>query len=641
VIRAALPLVLLASQAAAQTAPGFDLVGPSLKAGVTRGGVTLPLAEVPNLLPGDRLRVAAELPRDQSAHYLLVVVFLRGATNPPPEEWLLRAETWKPKNRTVDAVVPQGAEQAVVFMVPDTGGALKAVRQAVMGRPGAFVRASQELNQARLDRARLDAFLAGLKSGEANDRDRVARASPALARSLAVRFDPACLTRQPEFQAACLGQQASTTVLADGHSRSVAESLAGAPTDLAYQISATPEGGLGSYSSYIGVVRDLARMLGAFQSAQLQFIPALSVERGDSTAMLLNTVPSFRKPHSVLVAALPPVAGAQLPPLVAGGGGAAICAAQPDLVLPVEGAPLVFGTRYMRDAVVRVTLADGRAVSLPVTADAQAGGFAVKPGALAALALPPGGADAVLAGKWGFQPFDGPHYRLVGAAGRAWKVSDDASLVVGRETPLELRGGAGPCVSEVTAQVGDATEAVGWEARGADALALKVPLADAVPGPVTLSVRSWGAAEPQMLTVQAYAEQARIAGLTVHAGQRDAVLSGRRLDQVVALDLGGIAYRPAGLERAARGDELTVVTDQAGVGALRPGEVRQARAVLSDGRSVGFRVTVRPPLPAAVAEEAGASPPDGAASPAVPAPVPALKRDSSAPGAIVGSVERR
>lgn len=587
--------------AAAQTSPNFDLVGPSLRGSVTRGGQTLPLAEVPNLLPGDRLSITAELPTDQSARYLLVVVFLRGATNPPPENWMLTTETWKRNGRTMTVAVPEGAEQAVVFMVPETGGALKAVRQAVQGRPGAFVRASQDLNQARLDRARLDAFLVGLKPRAAGDRDRVARVSAPLGRSLAVRFDPACLTRQPEFQAACLGQTTATTVLTDGHSQSVAEALAGAPTDLAYRISATPEGGFGYYSAYIGVVRDLARMLGAFQSAQLQFIPALSVEHGDATALLLNTVPSFRKPQSVLVAALPPVAAPQLPPLVAGEGGAALCSARPDVVLPVEGAPLVFGTRYLRRPTLHVRTADGRELDLPLAVDAERGGFRMLPGALATLGN--GTAEGVLRGYWGFQPFDGPRFRLVSPVGRTWRVNDDASLVVGRETPLELRGGAGPCVAEVSAQVGDATEAVGFEVRGAETLALKVPLADAVPGPVTLNVRSYGGAEPQSLIVQAYAESARIAGLAVRAGERGAVLTGRRLDQVTELDLGGIPFRPAGLERAAKGDRLAMTTDAAGVGALRAGEVRHARATLEDGRTLGFRVTVLPPLPPPVAPE--------------------------------------
>src|SRR2546423_13332973 len=72
----------------------FDLAGPKLEMTVNRGGKTLPIAEVPNLQPGDRLWIHPDLPDDQSVHYLLVVAFLRGTNNPPPADWFTRAETW-------------------------------------------------------------------------------------------------------------------------------------------------------------------------------------------------------------------------------------------------------------------------------------------------------------------------------------------------------------------------------------------------------------------------------------------------------------------------------------------------------------------------------------------------------------------
>src|SRR3546814_4945374 len=56
--------------------------------------------------------------------------------------------------------------------------------------------------------------------------------------------------------------------LADTHTSALAETLAGAPTDLAYRISSTRQAGYGYYSPYIGVVRDIARLFGAFQSTQ-------------------------------------------------------------------------------------------------------------------------------------------------------------------------------------------------------------------------------------------------------------------------------------------------------------------------------------------------------------------------------------
>ena len=69
----------------------FDLSGPRIDIKVTRAGKTLPIAQVPNLQPGDRIWVRSEMPASQSVHYLLVAAFLRGSTNPPPDHWFMRA----------------------------------------------------------------------------------------------------------------------------------------------------------------------------------------------------------------------------------------------------------------------------------------------------------------------------------------------------------------------------------------------------------------------------------------------------------------------------------------------------------------------------------------------------------------------
>src|SRR5690348_5500402 len=77
----------------AQTS-AFDLAGPPVDLRVERHGKTLPISEVPNLEWGDRLWIHADLPESQSARYLLIVAFLRGSTNPPPDEWFTKVETW-------------------------------------------------------------------------------------------------------------------------------------------------------------------------------------------------------------------------------------------------------------------------------------------------------------------------------------------------------------------------------------------------------------------------------------------------------------------------------------------------------------------------------------------------------------------
>ena len=110
----------------------FDLTGPKIEIHVTRAGKTLGIADVPNLLPGDRLWIHVDLPDDQAVHYLLVVAFLRGTTNPPPEDWFTRAETWNKQveSEGIVVTVPKDAQQALLFLAPETGGDFSSLRSA-------------------------------------------------------------------------------------------------------------------------------------------------------------------------------------------------------------------------------------------------------------------------------------------------------------------------------------------------------------------------------------------------------------------------------------------------------------------------------------------------------------------------------
>src|SRR5690348_1037223 len=87
VVCTALLMLLLRPVSARADNAAFDLIGPRIEMKVTRAGKPLPISEVPNLQPGDRLWIHPDFPEDQSARYILVVAFLRGSTNPPPENW--------------------------------------------------------------------------------------------------------------------------------------------------------------------------------------------------------------------------------------------------------------------------------------------------------------------------------------------------------------------------------------------------------------------------------------------------------------------------------------------------------------------------------------------------------------------------
>src|ERR1700739_935122 len=95
---AILALICSATSARGDNA-AFDLTGPRIEMKVTRGGKPLPISEVPSLQPGDRLGIHPDFPKEQVARYSLVVAFLRGSTNPPPENWFTHVEPWKKQIR--------------------------------------------------------------------------------------------------------------------------------------------------------------------------------------------------------------------------------------------------------------------------------------------------------------------------------------------------------------------------------------------------------------------------------------------------------------------------------------------------------------------------------------------------------------
>src|ERR1700676_5599580 len=157
------PLLLLLSSCTLVRAQAarFDLAGPKVDVRVTRAGKTLPIAYVPNLQSGDKLWLHPDFPPTQSVHYLMIVAFLRGTTNPPPDNWFTRIETWNPKVREEGTfiTVPAEAQQVLLFLAPETGGDFSTLRSAVKGRPGVFVRASQDLNLAGFEQARIERYI--------------------------------------------------------------------------------------------------------------------------------------------------------------------------------------------------------------------------------------------------------------------------------------------------------------------------------------------------------------------------------------------------------------------------------------------------------------------------------------------------
>jgi hypothetical protein len=580
----------------------FDLLGPRIEMKVTRNGKPLPVAEVANLQPGDRIWLHPDFPSDQSARYLLIVAFLRGSTNPPPENWFTRAETWTRQVREEGIVVtvPEDAQQALLFLAPETGGDFSTLRAAVRGRPGVFVRASQDLNQASLDRSRLEKYLADVKAISDADPRALHEHSILMARTLGIRLEQQCFDKPVEEQASCLTRNTDSLVLDDGHSQSMVQALASGPNaDLVGAVSATSLAGGGFYSAYVGAVVDLARVLGNMHNASYVYIPALALPKKDQMNLKLNNPPSFRKPMSVIVVGLPAVEAAQMPPLRAVNPDQVYCLQKSSLVLPVEGAPLVFSSAIAHDFVLQVKSGKSDPINLPARADASSGGFVIDTHTIESAKLEPE-VTASLRGRWGFEPYDGPNFRLKTSHPTRWVVpaADQGALVVGREDALHLQSDAAVCVDGVTIQDAQGKEIKStFKLSKPDELEIKVALKDQSAGPLKAKLKQFGVPQSDEVPLRAYAEAARLDAFQINAGDQQGVLKGTRLDEVDRFELNGIHFVPAKLTRANERDELHLAASTEGPAALRPDERVVAHVALKDGRVLDLPTTIGTPRP--------------------------------------------
>jgi hypothetical protein len=648
-------MILAAPAVTRADAPAFDLTGPKVDVHVQRDGKTLPIAQVPNLLPGDRLWIHPDLPESQSTHFVLVVAFLRGATNPPPQDWYRRVETW---NRTVReegvfVTVPAEAQQAVLFLAPETTGDFNTLKKAVHDRPGAFVRATQDLQAASWDRMRLDAYLAQVKALPPGDAKLLKEHTELAARSLGIKIEQQCFDKPTEQQAPCLVQHSDGLVLDDSNAQSIVNQMAnGAAGDMMNQMSYSAPFGGGSFSPYVGAVLDVARIMSTLHTARFQYIPALALpqrDRQDTLNLRLNVPPSFRDPKSVIVVALPPVGpshppvlhaadntppatpapGSKEAPVPASNLNPLYCATRPDLALAADGAPLVFGTAMAHDLKLHIetkaaqprsdsgpihpelpsdTNPDGKIVGetavkpatpsgidIPVDVDPSQGGFVLKQ---PMPALPESEVVAELRGQWGFDSFTGPKFHLNAPHSGDWSIaaSDTNALITGREDTLHLLGQSTLCVEDVYASIKEsgghhAEVRLTWKSPHPEQLEVMVPLASAQPGTVTLAIHQYGLSKPDEIPLKAYAEAAAIEHLTLSAGDKVATLKGKRLDEVESADLAGITFNPSALNRVQDFDQLELTATGA-TATLQPGSEYSAKVLLRDGRTIRVPASV-------------------------------------------------
>ena len=547
----------------------FDLTGPKIDVSVTRGSETLPIAAVPNLRAGDQLRLHPDLPPTQSVRYLLVVAFLRGTTNPPPDSWFSRIETWDKHVRAegVTITVPDEAQQAILFLAPETGGDFSTLRSAVRGRPGVFVRASQDLAEAGFEQARIEKYLAEIKLVPPADPKALAEHSMLLARTLNLKPNEDCFKRPVDQQYNCLTQTGSQTLLDDGHGQSVVASLtSGSSSDFINAASATSLAGGGTYSAYVGAVVDLVRITSSLHTAQYQYIPAIAFPEAAALNLRLNTPPSFHNPKSVIVIGLPSIQASTAPPLRPSDPRQVTCLLKPSVVLPVEGAPLVFSTSFAHDLVLHVQK-DGKPAAIPLTPDAFQGGLVLSPEP----ARPPhaelsptttnpqptppappvnplpGAVLGSITGFWGFDSFSGPVLQLQNVPGKEWKVADDDPLIAGRENQLLLTSTGTACLQKITVETspGKPVDAA-WKPAGdkPNLVSVDLPLKSADPGSLHLAIHQFGQTQGDTLAAKTFSEPATLSGVQFHTGDTSVTLTGTSLNQVQALSFSSLNFTP-------------------------------------------------------------------------------------------------
>src|ERR1700728_1906025 len=241
----------------------FDLVGPKIDVRVTRGTATLPIAQVPNLQPGDKIWIKADLPHSQSNHLLIIVAFLRGTTNEPPDHWFTEIDTWDKKTiEGTTIAVPQGAEEAIMFVAPQTGGDFKTLRSAVKTRPGLFIRADSDLNEASFEQERIERYLAAMKTVPQDDPKAIQERSAKLAATLALKPNADCFKQPVDQQVICLTPSRAPVLLDDGHGQNIAEAISTRPSfDCINQASYTAPAGGGLYSAYVGTIVDAVQLI--------------------------------------------------------------------------------------------------------------------------------------------------------------------------------------------------------------------------------------------------------------------------------------------------------------------------------------------------------------------------------------------
>jgi len=135
------------------------------------------------------------------------------------------------------------------------------------------------------------------------------------------------------------------------------------------------------------------------------------------------------------------------------------CLQNPGLVLPVEGAPLVFSTDIAHDFVLNMQKQERHQCG--IACEARRGTWRLRSGREQATSAEfDTQMVATLHGKWGFESFAGPSFHIRNTQQADWKVpeKDQGALIVGREDSLHLESICAICAEKISLKPADGKE---------------------------------------------------------------------------------------------------------------------------------------------------------------------------------------
>ena len=128
-----------------------------------------------------------------------------------------------------------------------------------------------------------------------------------------------------------------------------------------------------------------------------------------------------------------------------------------------------------------------------------------------------------LRGWWGFETYEGPRFDLKTARTAKWNVAaaEQSALVVGRDDVLHVQSGCAVCVEKVSFKNEKGVELkTSFKVLRPDTLEVGVGLKDETPGAVTMSVKQFGLAKSDEVTLHTYSEAAHLERFTINSGDQ-------------------------------------------------------------------------------------------------------------------------